>query len=89
MTVPERIKDFICGCNASLCDDCIARKLNLKNRHQSQKVTRALGYRKSFVRQKSVCMSCGEKKLVVRFEGSLLLASSPWVSNRKSNAKCR
>lgn len=63
-TVPERINRLLTELGTPHCDRCIQRDLNLGLSNQVQQVTSALGTTRDFRRERGVCTSCGNRKVV-------------------------
>lgn len=67
MSIQARISDFLRdNRSVDFCDDCIAQRLPLKKRQQSQSVTSALAETTEFTRTTGRCSSCGKIKTVIR-----------------------
>src|SRR5262249_22457104 len=65
--VEERIARFLEGeGGAAFCDDCLPKKVGLKNRHQARNATSALGAAANFDRGRGTCSVCGGEKMVTR-----------------------
>jgi hypothetical protein len=66
-TIAKEIERLIVRLDgASVCDDCIADRLDLPARNQVYVVTRALGGQRGFERQNDPCVLCGASKTVIR-----------------------
>lgn len=67
VTVEERIARFLEEQEgAAFCDDCLPKRVGLKNRHQARNATSALGASANFNRQRGSCSACGVEKTVTR-----------------------
>jgi hypothetical protein len=65
MTVQARIVEFLQNNrNLDFCDDCIALRLGLKRRQQSQAATATLSETAEFIRESGTCSNCGEVRTV-------------------------
>jgi Domain of unknown function (DUF4118) len=66
-TVPERVAEFLVGCDyAMYCDQCIQDQLGLKWRQQVQLVTAMLAVTSLFRRDSGQCQACNQFKQVIR-----------------------
>jgi hypothetical protein len=67
MTIPQRIAGFLrVNRGKWFCDDCIAKRLKLAHRQQSQHVTAVLGATEEFPRHMGTCFDCRGIKLVIQ-----------------------
>ena len=67
MTVLERVRALVARMSPmAICDDCIARTLELSVRQHANHQTRELFGGDGFERRKDECGLCGKEKLVIR-----------------------
>lgn len=67
VTVEERIARFLEEQGgAAFCDDCLPKRVGLKNRHQARNATSALGASANFERRRAICSACSAEKTVTR-----------------------
>lgn len=67
VNVEERIARFLEEQDgAAFCDDCLPKRVGLKNRHQARNATSALGAAANFARRRGACSACGAEKTVTR-----------------------
>lgn len=65
-TVANRIAEYLLNRPVPICDDCLARALDLKRRQQAAVVTLALGATRDFHRYDGSCTDCfGPPKKVI------------------------
>jgi hypothetical protein len=66
-TVLDRVRAFVARlAPASVCDDCIADRLELSVRQHANHKSRELAGTDGFMRDKGPCSLCGADKLVIR-----------------------
>lgn len=66
MTVLDDVGRFVSGLSpSSVCDDCIAERLQLSVRQHANHKTRELAGQDGFERRKGACALCGATKLVI------------------------
>jgi len=69
MTIAGQIEQLIASLSgASICDDCITDRLNLSVRSQANVVTRELGHREEYDRDKTSCGQCGSLKTAIQIK---------------------
>jgi hypothetical protein len=67
MTIREKVSAFIIRlAPESVCDTCIAEKLDLPQRQYANNSTRELAGQAGFERRISQCALCGAEKKVIR-----------------------
>jgi hypothetical protein len=67
MTTAQDINNFLTQKKSRpVCDDCIAKNLELPNRQQSAAVTLALGTTSDFTREVTKCSICGDEKITTQ-----------------------
>ncbi len=68
MTVLEKVRELIIKKSPmAICDDCIAKKLDLSVRQHANHKTRELAVMPKFDRRIDVCGICGSTKKVIRY----------------------
>jgi hypothetical protein len=68
MTNPERIFNFLRQkAPQPFCDDCVAKETAVSPRQQSNPIASALGLTSDFIRDRALCFSCSDLKLVTRY----------------------
>ncbi len=68
MTVLEKVRELIIKKSPmAICDDCIAKKLDLSVRQHANHKTRELAVMPKFDRRIDVCGTCGSTKKVIRY----------------------
>ncbi len=68
MTVLEKVRELIIKKSPmAICDDCIAKKLDLSVRQHANHKTRELAVIPKFDRRIDVCGTCGSTKKVIRY----------------------
>lgn len=68
MTVLEQVRELIIrNSPMAICDDCIAKKLDLSVRQHANHKTRELEAMPKFDRRKDICGICGSAKKVIRY----------------------
>ena len=69
-TVLERVRALVERLSPEpICDDCVARKLDLSVRQHANMKTRELAGAGGFERRKDVCSICGGDRIVIRRKG--------------------
>jgi hypothetical protein len=67
MTIAERLSRWLQqNDNGAYCDDCIARELELSQRRQASRASKALSTVANFFRARGICSICGAEKKVIR-----------------------
>lgn len=67
VNVEERIARFLEEQEgAAFCDDCLPKRVGLKNRHQARNATSALGAAAKFERRRGTCSACSAEKTVTQ-----------------------
>ena len=67
MTVLEDVRNLIGAMSPeAICDDCIAKRLELSVRQHANHKTRELSNGPAFDRRRGSCSVCGSVKLVIR-----------------------
>jgi len=85
MTIPERIKSFLRErIDVPHCDDCIAKKLRLRSRQQSQHVSVEIAGSENFLRRRGRCSECGNERLVIRFSVQRPFAELGSIARRQT-----
>ncbi len=67
MTVLERVQHVLAEISPrAICDDCLAKKVELSVRQHANHKSRQLAKDKGYLREKETCPFCGDHKLVIR-----------------------